>query len=94
MCKLELEAISNREILMSFLPLACCSQLPPVQAEYSPKGSYTTIDGLKAYVIGPEDAMVSVLVVYDIFGYSPQILQGESLFFLIHYTKNSSLKRD
>ncbi|OXG39112.1 hypothetical protein J010_07070 [Cryptococcus neoformans] len=59
--------------------MSCCSQLPPVQAEYSPKGSYTTIDGLKAYVIGPEDAMVSVLVVYDIFGYSPQILQGADL---------------
>lgn len=81
MCKLELEAISNREILMSFSSISLLLSTPPVQAEYSPKGSYTTIDGLKAYVIGPEDAMVSVLVVYDIFGYSPQILQGESLFF-------------
>ncbi|WVQ91996.1 hypothetical protein IAS59_005804 [Cryptococcus gattii] len=59
--------------------MSCCSQIPPVQAEYSPKGSYTTINGLKAYTIGPEDAKVSVLVVYDVFGYSPQILQGADI---------------
>lgn len=66
--------------VLSLPLLACCSQIPPVQAEYSPKGSYTTINGLKAYTIGPEDAKVSVLVVYDVFGYSPQILQGKSCF--------------
>ncbi|WWD08664.1 hypothetical protein V865_006777 [Kwoniella europaea PYCC6329] len=56
-----------------------CCKLPPVQAEYTPKGSYSTINGLKTYVVGPEDAKVTVLSVYDIFGYSPQILQGADL---------------
>ncbi|WWC69010.1 uncharacterized protein I206_102946 [Kwoniella pini CBS 10737] len=56
-----------------------CCKLPPVQAEYSPKGSYSTINGLKTYSVGPEDAKVAVVIVYDVFGYSPQILQGADL---------------
>ncbi|WWC60005.1 uncharacterized protein I303_102568 [Kwoniella dejecticola CBS 10117] len=56
-----------------------CCKLPPVQAEYSPKGSYPTIHGLKTYAVGPEDAKVAVVMVYDVFGYSPQILQGADL---------------
>jgi hypothetical protein len=55
---------------------ACCS-LPPVSAEYTPKGTYGKVAGLKSYTVGPEDAKAAVLVVYDVFGYSPQILQGE-----------------
>ncbi|WVQ94440.1 hypothetical protein IAU59_001519 [Kwoniella sp. CBS 9459] len=57
---------------------ACCN-LPPVQAEYTPKGSYITHGDLKTYAVGPEDAKAAVLIVYDIFGYSPQILQGADL---------------
>ncbi|WVQ78701.1 hypothetical protein IAT38_000788 [Cryptococcus sp. DSM 104549] len=57
---------------------ACCN-LPPVEAEYTPKGSYTTVAGLKSYVVGPEDAKTAVLYTYDIFGFSPQILQGADL---------------
>lgn len=56
---------------------ACC-KLPPVQTEYSPKGDYTELAGLKTYSAGPEDAKEAILVVYDIFGLSPQILQGAS----------------
>ncbi|WVW79762.1 hypothetical protein I302_101732 [Kwoniella bestiolae CBS 10118] len=56
-----------------------CCRLPPIQAEYTPKGDYSTINGLKTYAVGPEDAKVTVLCVYDIFGYSPQILQGADL---------------
>ncbi|ODN84793.1 hypothetical protein L202_00664 [Cryptococcus amylolentus CBS 6039] len=59
--------------------MSCCSDLPPVQAEYTPKGTYTTSNGLKTYVTGPEDAKAAVLYIYDIFGFSPQILQGADL---------------
>jgi hypothetical protein len=56
---------------------ACCS-LPPVKADYTPKGSYADVAGIKSYTVGPEDSKKSILYVYDIFGYSPQILQGAS----------------
>ncbi|WVR04030.1 hypothetical protein IAU60_001029 [Kwoniella sp. DSM 27419] len=63
---------------MSSSSHACCN-LPPVQAEYTNKGSWTTMNGLKTYAVGPEDAKSAVLFVYDVFGYSPQILQGADL---------------
>jgi hypothetical protein len=56
--------------------VACC-QLPPVEAEYTPKGSYAELEGLKTYFSGPEDAKSAILMVYDVFGFSPQIVQGE-----------------
>ncbi|TYJ58781.1 hypothetical protein B9479_000617 [Cryptococcus floricola] len=56
-----------------------CNDLPPVQAEYTPKGTYTTFSGLKTYAVGPEDAKAAVLYTYDVFGFSPQILQGADL---------------
>jgi len=56
---------------------ACC-KLPPVEAEYSPKGSYEKINGYKTYVTGPEDSDKAIVAIYDIFGFSPQILQGAS----------------
>ncbi|AAW45144.2 conserved hypothetical protein [Cryptococcus deneoformans JEC21] len=59
--------------------MSCCSQIPPVQAEYTPKGSYTTFNDLKTYAVGPEDVKVAVLVVYDVFAFSPQILQGADI---------------
>lgn len=57
---------------------ACCT-LPPVESEYTPKGTYTDIAGLKTYVSGPEDADEAIVLVYDVFGFSPQILQGADL---------------
>ncbi|KAK8861359.1 hypothetical protein IAR55_002178 [Kwoniella newhampshirensis] len=58
---------------------SCCSSIPPVTAEYTPKGSWTELNGLKTYVTGPEDAKTSLLFLYDIFGFGPQILQGADL---------------
>jgi len=57
---------------------AACCKLPPVEAEYSPKGSYEKINGYKTYVTGPEDSDKAIVAIYDIFGFSPQILQGVS----------------
>jgi len=60
--------------------IACCS-LPPVEADYTPKGSYETLGDLKSYTIGPDSdsAKGAILMVYDIFGFSNQILQGDYL---------------
>lgn len=68
----ELRAVCKTQLTYS----ACCS-LPPVQAEYTPKGSYGKVAGLKSYGVGPTDTGKAILMVYDVFGYSPQILQGE-----------------
>ena len=54
---------------------ACCT-LPPVEVEYTPKGSYSDVAGIKSYVTGPADSKKIILSVYDVFGFSNQILQG------------------
>ncbi|KAL4870491.1 hypothetical protein BDV12DRAFT_184493 [Aspergillus spectabilis] len=64
---------------MSGVSKACCS-IPPVIAKgYQPKGEYKTINGLKTYVTGPETATKAILVIYDIFGFFPQTLQGADI---------------
>ncbi|KAL3417362.1 dienelactone hydrolase [Phlyctema vagabunda] len=46
--------------------------------EYVPRGTYVDIGGLKTYVTGasPVTATKAIVVIYDIFGFSPQLLQG------------------
>ncbi|RDW72657.1 dienelactone hydrolase family protein [Aspergillus mulundensis] len=64
---------------MSGVSKACCS-IPPIVAKgYEPKGEYKTINGLKTYVTGPSDATKAILVIYDIFGFYPQTLQGADI---------------
>jgi len=46
---------------------------------YKEKGSYTTVDGLKTYTTGDSSAKTGILVVYDIFGFFPQTLQGADI---------------
>ncbi|KAL0937590.1 dienelactone hydrolase [Colletotrichum truncatum] len=58
---------------------ACCN-IPPVIAKgYQAKGSYEEIGGLKTYVTGPADAKKAIVVIYDIFGYFDQTLQGADI---------------
>ncbi|PSN59196.1 dienelactone hydrolase [Corynespora cassiicola Philippines] len=57
---------------------ACCT-IPPIKAEYSPVGSYEVFGGFKTYKTGPADAISAIFIVYDIFGFCPQILQGADL---------------
>ncbi|KAK4898416.1 hypothetical protein LTR27_004012 [Elasticomyces elasticus] len=58
---------------------ACCT-VPPVVAEgYKQKGDYITIEGMKTYATGPKSAKSAILVVYDIFGFFPQTLQGADI---------------
>jgi len=58
---------------------ACC-KIPPVIADnYTPKGKYIELNGLKTYVTGPSSAQVAILSVYDIFGFYPQTIQGADI---------------
>lgn len=58
---------------------ACCT-VPPVVADgYKEKGEWITINGMKTYATGLKDAKTALLVVYDIFGFSPQTLQGADI---------------
>lgn len=58
---------------------ACCTIPPVISQGYEPKGKYVTFDGLKTYVTGPSDATRAILVIYDIFGFFPQTLQGADI---------------
>lgn len=54
--------------------------MPPApEPNYKPQGKYIELNGLKTYVSGPEDADKAILVLYDIFGFKNQILQGADL---------------
>ncbi|KAK5148812.1 hypothetical protein LTR04_000474 [Oleoguttula sp. CCFEE 6159] len=58
---------------------ACCTVPPIVSKGYEPKGKYITIDGMKTYTTGPSSAKSALLVIYDIFGFFPQTLQGADI---------------
>lgn len=46
---------------------------------YEPKGEYVTVDGTKVYATGPSNAKKAILVIYDVFGYFPQTIQGADI---------------
>ncbi|KAM0249025.1 hypothetical protein ACHAQJ_009232 [Trichoderma viride] len=58
---------------------ACCNIPPIVSKGYQPKGSYEEIGGYKTYVTGPADATKAIVVIYDIFGYFDQTVQGADI---------------
>jgi len=64
---------------MSQPSIACCTIPPVISKGYEPKGSYGTIDDLKTYITGPDTAKKAILVVYDIFGFFPQTVQGADI---------------
>lgn len=55
--------------------LCCPTDLPAVSFEYAPTGTLTTIGDLEAYVNTSADSELGVIVVYDIFGLTPQAKQ-------------------
>lgn len=59
----------------------CCpSEIPPVvTGDYTPSGIYETHHGHKTYVTGTRDAKSAVVIVYDIFGFFPQTIQGADI---------------
>ncbi|KAK4453491.1 Carboxymethylenebutenolidase [Podospora aff. communis PSN243] len=58
---------------------ACCNIPPIVGSGYNAKGQYDQVDGLKTYVTGPHDATKGIVVIYDIFGYFDQTIQGADI---------------
>ncbi|KAK3191130.1 hypothetical protein K4F52_002716 [Lecanicillium sp. MT-2017a] len=58
---------------------ACCNLPPIVTKGYQAKGTYEDIGGYKTYVTGPSDATKAIVVIYDIFGYFEQTLQGADI---------------
>ncbi|QDS70572.1 hypothetical protein FKW77_010520 [Venturia effusa] len=64
---------------MSLHSAACCSVPPVVSKGYELKGNYVKVNGLKTYHTGDAKAKHAILVVYDIFGYFPQTLQGADI---------------
>lgn len=59
---------------------AACCNVPPIVAEgYEAKGSYEDLGGFKTYATGPSSAEKGILVIFDIFGFFPQTLQGADI---------------
>jgi hypothetical protein len=58
---------------------ACCTVPAVVTDGYQEKGEFVTLNGMKTYVTGPKDAKHAILIVYDIFGFFPQTLQGADI---------------
>ncbi|KAL9122896.1 MAG: hypothetical protein Q9187_000547 [Circinaria calcarea] len=57
---------------------ACC-KTPVAQHSYKETGTFTDIGGLKTYKTGDESATSAILIIYDIFGFAPQLLQGADI---------------
>ncbi|KAL2149861.1 hypothetical protein VTH82DRAFT_7537 [Thermothelomyces myriococcoides] len=66
---------------------ACCNIPPVVSKGYQPKGSYKEYGGLKTYTTGPADADKGIVVIYDIFGYFDQTVQGSDILAHSHSQK-------
>jgi len=59
--------------------VTCCT-LPPIYHEYTPKGEYKPYGGHdKAYIVGPTGTGKALIIVYDIFGFFPQTIQGADI---------------
>ncbi|KAJ2897541.1 hypothetical protein MKZ38_004613 [Zalerion maritima] len=84
--KSHIESLRSNVAKMSTMPAthghseACCN-IPPVTSsnDYPMKGQYDEFDGLKTYVTGPDDATKGIIVIFDIFGYFPQTIQGADI---------------
>jgi len=57
---------------------ACCS-IPPVQSEYTPKGTFKSVGDFKKVYVTGESTDTAIVCVYDIFGYFPQTQQGADI---------------
>ncbi|KAJ5727042.1 hypothetical protein N7493_006069 [Penicillium malachiteum] len=60
-----------------------CRTIPPVvTGEYTPKGQYETLAGLRTYssnVTGNQASTANIVDIYDIFGLASQTIQGADL---------------
>ncbi|KAF2664695.1 dienelactone hydrolase [Microthyrium microscopicum] len=58
---------------------SCCTTAPAVVENYKPRGYYVTVDGTNTYITGPAAATRGILMVFDIFGFCSQTLQGADI---------------
>ncbi|CAJ2504107.1 Uu.00g115010.m01.CDS01 [Anthostomella pinea] len=58
---------------------ACCNVPPVVAKNYSERGSYEELGGMKSYVTGPQGATKGIIEIFDIFGFKPQTIQGADI---------------
>ncbi|KAJ5690924.1 alpha/beta-hydrolase [Penicillium malachiteum] len=57
-----------------------CRTIPPVvTGEYTPKGQYEILAGLRTYVTGNQTSTAGIVDIYDIFGLASQTIQGADL---------------
>jgi len=56
----------------------CCST-PPVTSNYTPQGQIHTLGDLPVYSVGPNDASLVIVCVYDIFGFHNNTKQFSDL---------------
>jgi len=64
---------------MSQHSAACCSIPAVISKGYEQKGKYTQVGSWKSYVTGDESSKHGIFVIYDIFGYFPQTIQGADI---------------
>jgi dienelactone hydrolase len=57
---------------------ACCT-IPPVQSEYTPKGTFKSVGDFKKVYVTGQSTDTAIVCVYDIFGYFPQTQQGADI---------------
>lgn len=58
---------------------ACCNTPAVVSKGYKQKGEYIDVQGMKTYATGPKDAKQGILIIYDIFGFFDQTIQGADI---------------
>lgn len=58
---------------------ACCNVPPAVSKGYKEKGKYIDLNGMQCYATGPSNATSAIFIIYDIFGFSPQAIQGADI---------------
>lgn len=63
---------------------ACCTIPPVVSSGYEYKGAYEDIMDMKTYVTGPSDATRGIIMIYDIFGFFDQTIQGADILATSH----------
>jgi len=55
---------------------ACCSTPAVIGPPYNANGEFIDVDGTTTYVAGPPEAVNGIFMLYDVFGFSGQILEG------------------
>jgi dienelactone hydrolase len=55
---------------------ACCTTPAIIGPPYKPLGHFTSLLNTTTYVSGPNNSAKALFIIYDVFGFSSQILEG------------------